>query len=70
MALDGGEDGLIFYRRIAAFVPYLKTGGAMAVEIGYDMAKPVTAIFENAKLNCKTVKDLTGNDRVIIGTLL
>ena len=70
MALDGGEDGLVFYRRIAAFVPYLKEGGTMAVEIGYDMAKPVTAIFEKAGLFCKTLKDLTGNDRVIIGTLL
>ena len=69
MALDGGEDGLVFYRKLAQFAPYLKEGGAMAVEIGYDMAKPVTAIFANAKLNCKTVKDLTGNDRVIIGTL-
>lgn len=69
-ALDGGADGLMFYRKIAGFVPYLKNGGATAVEIGCDMAKEVSNIFKAAGLCCKTVKDLSDNDRVIIGTLL
>ena len=70
MALDGGTDGLMFYRKIAQFVPCLKKDGAMAVEIGYDMAKEVAGIFEKAGLRCKILKDLPGNDRVVIGTLL
>lgn len=71
MALDGGEDGLMFYKAIAnLWVPKLKAGGAVIVEIGYDQQEEVTAIFESAGLKhieCK--KDLAGNHRVIIGTM-
>ena len=46
-ALDGGPDGLDAYREIAAGVSaHLEAGGHVAVEIGYDQAKDVTALFE------------------------
>ena len=44
VALDGGADGLDFYRRIAAAAPdYLAEQGALALEIGADMASEVSA---------------------------
>ena len=69
-ALDGGEDGLVFYRAIAKnWLPLLKNDGRIFAEIGEDQAAAVTEIFENHGLECKTVKDLNGHDRVIIGTV-
>lgn len=69
-ALDGGEDGLVFYRAIAKnWLPLLKNDGRIFAEIGEDQAAAVTEIFENHGFECKTVKDLNGHDRVIIGTV-
>ena len=70
-ALDGGEDGLRFYRAIAEkWVPHLKNGGFMAVEIGYDQAAAVKEIFAAAGLtDIGVCKDLGGNERVVFGTL-
>ena len=69
-ALDGGEDGLVFYRAIAKnWVPLLKKDGRIFAEIGEDQAEAVTEIFENHGLKCQTIKDLNGHDRVIIGTV-
>lgn len=69
-ALDGGEDGLVFYRAIAKnWLPLLKNNGRIFAEIGEDQAAAVTEIFENHGFECKTVKDLNGHDRVIIGTV-
>ncbi len=72
MALDGGEDGLMFYRRIMGYwKTKLKEGGTLAVEIGYDQAKSVMKLFEQegfGKIALK--KDYSGNDRAILGTLL
>ena len=49
IALDGGSDGLAFYRRIAAGVgPFLKPGGRLLVEIGYTQEEAVRAILERA----------------------
>ena len=67
-ALDGGEDGLDFYRRIVEEgYEYLKLGSYLCLEIGYDQKIDVIEIIENSKkyekINCK--KDLYGNDRVI-----
>lgn len=69
-ALDGGEDGLKFYRIICdKWVPYLKDGGVLITEIGYDQKADVIKIFENANLTCVECKtDYEGNDRVVIGT--
>lgn len=69
LALYGGDDGLEFYRRIAADSPaYVKAGGHCAVEIGAGQAKDVTAIFcrHGAYEHEQTVKDYGGIDRVLV----
>ena len=70
-ALDGGEDGLCFYREITEnAVNYLNAGGFLCYEIGCDQAKSVIAVMEeNGFKNCRVVKDLAGLDRVCIGNL-
>ncbi len=68
-ALDGGKDGLDYYRAIAEnWVPLLKPNGCIIAEIGEDQAQSVTNIFKLKNLICDTVKDLNGLDRVIVGT--
>lgn len=68
-ALDGGKDGLDFYRKIVeeAYL-YLKLGSYLCFEIGYDQKIDVIEIIENSKKYEKSYckKDLYGNDRVII----
>lgn len=67
-ALDGGSDGLDFYRRIAedAFGS-LKKDGLMFLEIGCDQAEAVTSLLSGAGYysEIEVHKDLTGLDRVI-----
>ena len=67
-ALDGGSDGLDFYRRIAedAFGS-LKKDGLMFLEIGCDQAEAVTSLLRGAGYysEIEVHKDLTGLDRVI-----
>jgi len=68
LALDGGEDGLDFYRRIIADAPlFLKEGGLLALEVGYDQAQPVNQMLKEKgcfqKIEIK--KDLSGIDRVV-----
>jgi release factor glutamine methyltransferase len=70
LALDGGIDGLNFYRRIVdTFKNMHSEQGILAVEIGYNQKKEVTKIFENADLfsEIETDKDLSGNDRIVTG---
>lgn len=71
IALDGGQDGLDFYRRIIEKAPeYLKKGGALLVEIGYDQGKEVSDLFsERGFSSVKVIKDLAGNDRVVSGRI-
>lgn len=69
LALYGGDDGLDFYRRIAADSPaFVKVGGHCAVEIGAGQADDVTAIFctGGAYDHEQTVKDYGGIDRVLV----
>ena len=68
-ALDGGADGLAFYRRILAGAPeYLVSDGWLLVEIGYDQGEAVSGLFEKAGFkHVETVRDLGGNDRVVKG---
>lgn len=70
-ALDGGADGLDFYRTIARrWTPLLKSGGAMAFELGEGQAEYVGGLMaDNGYINIKTAKDLGGTDRAIIGIL-
>lgn len=72
LALDGGEDGLEFYRKIIdKGYAYLKYGGYICLEIGYDQKEAVTKIIEDNKQyrNTYCKKDLYDNDRVIITKL-
>jgi len=67
IALDGGGDGLRFYRRIIAdYRAYLGGGGFMLLEIGYDQAVAVASIAADAGLDCEIRRDLGGNDRVAV----
>lgn len=70
-ALDGGKDGLDFYRFISReYKSALKTGGKMVFEIGFDEAAAVREILENDGYGEITVKkDYYDNDRVIFGTV-
>lgn len=64
-ALDGGDDGLDFYRVIIGeYGKYLRPGGLMLLEIGWDQAKEVAAIASTAGYRCEVYKDYGGNDRV------
>lgn len=72
MALDGGEDGLSFYRRIIAQAgSYLHFGGMLFLEIGADQAQEVAEYMSKAGYRDVTVcKDLAGLDRVVYGRYL
>lgn len=66
-ALDGGEDGLKFYREIAAKSPEVLTeNGVLLLEIGFDQAAEVTALLSGNFTDVRVIKDLEGNDRIII----
>jgi release factor glutamine methyltransferase len=69
LALDGGEDGLDCYRRLAPeILRVLRPGGAFAVEIGHDQSKPVETLFLEAGAEAvRTAADLAGRDRVVAG---
>lgn len=69
IALDGKEDGLYFYRKIAEKSPeYLTDGGKLFFEIGYDQGEDVKKLMEQAGFTGVTVKkDLAGLDRVVFG---
>ena len=69
LALDGGIDGLDFYRIIAKEgYKHLKSGGYILVEIGYNQKESVSNIFKeytDQYMDVKCTKDLNGQDRVI-----
>ena len=69
IALDGGQDGLNFYRKIIKQAPkFLKKDGMLFLEIGYNQKEAVENLLQNSnkyeKIEC--IKDLAGNYRVII----
>jgi release factor glutamine methyltransferase len=67
-ALDGGSDGLNFYRTIAATIPaLLAPGGLLIVELGPDQARPAAALFTNAGLApAPPAPDLNGMPRALL----
>ena len=63
LALDGGADGLDFYRRIARdYAAHLNPGGHMLLEVGIGQAEGVGAMFRRPRI----VKDVCGVDRVVV----
>lgn len=70
MALDGGTDGLVFYRRITERAgAYLNNGGILFFEIGCGQAEAVSGMMEEAGFHEITVvKDFAGLDRVVYGS--
>ena len=70
LALDGGEDGLDFYRRIAKEGKrFLFPGGRVYVEIGYDQGTSVKDIFQKEGfLDVEVFQDYAGRDRGVRGT--
>ena len=68
-ALDGGADGLAFYRRLVAEAPsLLLPGGFLAVEVGVHEAQPVAEMAAAQTVYSRTeiLKDLAGIDRVVV----
>ena len=73
MALDGGEDGLVFYRRIIEEAKnHLRKNGVLIFEIGHDQAEEVTELIQatGAFTKVHVVKDLPGHDRVVYAETL
>lgn len=67
VALDGGEDGLVFYRAIVGkYQKNLDADGRFILEIGYDQAEDIRAIAEENGFSCNVKKDLGGNYRVAV----
>ena len=62
LALDGGADGLDFYRRISRdYAAHLNPGGALLMEVGAGQAADVAAMFPKAEI----IKDICGIERVV-----
>lgn len=66
MALDGGADGLVFYRALCEnWFTYINKGGYIAMEIGEDQGKEVLSLFINKAEKARIIKDASGLDRVV-----
>ena len=72
LALDGGTDGLDFYRRIISEAPeYLFRGGKILFEIGNEQAEAVSGLLaENGYTEIEVYKDYAGHDRVVSATCI
>lgn len=69
-ALDGGPDGLVFYRRIVEEAPsYMKECGMLAFEVGRGQACEVAALMKRHYTDIEILKDLAGIERVVAGKL-
>jgi len=67
-ALDGGEDGLDFYKMITKEAPnWMNDGGLLAYEIGHDQGIAVSKLMESRFTNIEIKKDYAGKDRVVVG---
>ena len=65
-ALDGGDDGLIFYKRIISISPtLLKKGGRLVLEIGYDQSASVGKILSENGFEFEIKRDYGNNDRCV-----
>ena len=67
-ALDGGEDGLRYYRIVTALVPHvLKKDGILIYEIGIDQCDDVSRIMQESGFDVAVIKDYGGIDRILVG---
>lgn len=65
IALDGGGDGLCFYRRfLSAFAKNLTEDGGFVFEIGFDQGDAMCTLASEQGFSAEITKDLSGNDRV------
>ena len=65
IALDGGTDGLRFYRRLLEVCPkHIKKGGILLFEIGYDQRNALAELCEQYAFTYECYRDFGGNDRV------
>ena len=70
LALDGGTDGLDFYRKITLEAKnHLNENGMLFFEIGFDQAKEVSELMQANFENVTVIKDYGNNDRVVYGKL-
>lgn len=70
ISLDGGPDGLDFYRKLAIESPkFLKSDGFLILEIGFDQRECVERLLKDNNFDTICLKDYSQNDRVIIGKL-
>jgi release factor glutamine methyltransferase len=68
LALDGGTDGLVFYRAVQNYLMLLKAGGMAVFEVGIGQSNDVAAILENYGLSDIFIKrDFSGIERVVGG---
>lgn len=68
MALDGGDDGLIFYRYIVSqWSNKLKDDGEIFFEIGEDQGEDVSNLFKNIGFDSRVIKDYNNHDRIVRG---
>ncbi len=66
-ALDGGEDGLDFYRALAEkWLPFINDGGFIAVECGEEQAEAIASMFSKFSEEISIIKDFNGFDRFVI----
>ncbi len=69
IALDGGDDGMIFYRHfINVLAQHMKQNAVMILEIGYDQAERITELCRDASLSLELHRDFGGNVRVAVIT--
>lgn len=70
LALFGGDDGLYFYRKIIEQAPlFIKRGGKIFFEIGYNQGKAVASLLEKDFYDIKILKDLEGQERMVCASL-
>lgn len=67
LALDGGEDGLTFYRALSEiWYPFINRGGYLAMECGEEQAKDILSLFVDKAEKGKVIKDAADLDRVVV----
>lgn len=68
ISLDGGSDGLDFYRKISKNArDFLTANGMLCVEIGFNQGKQVYDIMKEIFISVEVLKDIANNDRIVIG---